>query len=272
VSGGRIWVIGGLKGMGDAIATKKVQYYDPAINTWSSGPELPARLHHSMAVEYDGEIVVMGGWKPRGSNPTAQTSSSVYALRDGEWTELASMNIPRAAGAAAVVGDEIVIAGGQNDGELVEPAEVFDGESWREVAPLPTPREHLGGTSDGRYFYAAGGRKLSPDRNSGATERYDPASDSWEKLPDMPTPSGSVAATIVADNLVVVGGEETTGALDQVEALDLKTDEWAQLPPMLEHVHGAAVGAVSNTLYVLGGAGGPGHVDSSNAAQALHFR
>ena len=88
----------------------------------------------------------------------------------------------------------------------------------------------------------------------------------------MPTPSGSVAATIIGETLVVVGGEEVTGALDQVEALDLKTDEWAQLPPMLEHVHGASVGAVSDTLYVLGGAGGPGHVDSSNAAQALHFR
>jgi hypothetical protein len=57
-----------------------------------------------------------------------------------------------------------------------------------------------------------------------------------------------------------------------VEALDLKTEEWAELPPMLEHVHGAAVGAVADTLYVLGGAGGPGHVDSSNAAQALHFQ
>ena len=34
----------------------------------------------------------------------------------------------------------------------------------------------------------------------------------------------------------------------------------------------ARLGAVSDTLYVLGGAGGPGHVDSTNAAQALHFR
>ena len=42
VSGGRVWVIGGLKGTGTATATKKVQYYDPAIDTWSSGPELPS--------------------------------------------------------------------------------------------------------------------------------------------------------------------------------------------------------------------------------------
>ena len=272
VSGGRIWVLGGLKGTGAATATKKVQTYDPAINTWSGGPELPARLHHAMAVEYEGEIVLIGGWMPRGSNLTAQTSNAVYALRDGEWTELPSLNIPRAAGAAAVVGDEIVVAGGQNDGELVGPTETFDGASWREGAAIPTPREHLGAASDGDYFYAVGGRKLSSDRNSGALERYEPSADRWQRLPSMPVPAGSVAATLIGDNIVVVGGEETTGILDKVQAFDLGTEEWAELPPIPEPVHGPSVGAVADTLYVLGGATGAGHVGSSSSAQALHFQ
>jgi non-specific serine/threonine protein kinase len=272
VSGGRIWVLGGLKGTGTATATKKVQTYDPAIDTWSGGPELPDRLHHAMAVELDGEIVVIGGWVPRGSNLTAQTSSAVYALRDGEWTELPSLNTPRAAGAAAVVGDEIVVVGGQNDGELVASTEIFDGESWREGAAISTPREHLGAASDGSYVYAVGGRKLSSDRNSGALERYDPSADRWERLPSMPTATGSVAATIIGEHLVVVGGEETTGVLDHVQAFDLGSEEWSELPPIPEPVHGMSIGAVADTLYVLGGAGGPGHVDSSSSAQALHFR
>ena len=53
--------------------------------------------------------------------------------------------------------------------------EVFDGESWTDVADMPTPREHLGAASDGRYLYAVGGRELSADKNLGTLERYDPA-------------------------------------------------------------------------------------------------
>ena len=54
----------------------------------------------------------------------------MFALRDGEWVPLPSMNRPRAAGAAAVVGDRIVVVGGQDGGRLVDTTEVFDGERW----------------------------------------------------------------------------------------------------------------------------------------------
>jgi hypothetical protein len=47
---------------------------------------------------------------------------------------------------------------------------------------MPTPREHLGAASDGRYVYAVGGRQLSAAKNLGALEPYDPASDGWKKL------------------------------------------------------------------------------------------
>ena len=95
-------------------------------------------------------------------------------LRDGAWEELPSLNHPRAAAAAAVVGDKIVVVGGQADGKLVPETEVFDGKGWEDVAEMPTPREHLGAASDGRYVYAVGGRELSADKNVGALERYDP--------------------------------------------------------------------------------------------------
>ena len=113
-------------------------------------------------------------------------------MRDGAWEELPSLNHPRAAAAAAVVGDKIVVVGGQADGKLVPETEVFDGKGWEDVAEIPTPREHLGAASDGRYVYAVGGRELSADKNVGAFERYDPASDSWTELEAMSTATGSV--------------------------------------------------------------------------------
>src|SRR4029079_9228181 len=83
----------------------------------------------------------------------------------------------RGAAAAAVVGDRIVVVGGQADGKLVPETEVFDGRRWTDAAELPTPREHLGAASDGRYVYAVGGRRLSAADNVGAAEGYDPARD-----------------------------------------------------------------------------------------------
>ena len=52
----------------------------------------------------------------------------------------------------------------------------------RTCADIPTPREHLGAASDGRYLYAVGGRNALRGQELGALERYDPASDSWTKL------------------------------------------------------------------------------------------
>ena len=48
---------------------------------------------------------------------------------------------------------------------------MYDGERWTDVDEIPTPREHLGAASDGRYLYAVGGRELSSDKNVPALER-----------------------------------------------------------------------------------------------------
>jgi non-specific serine/threonine protein kinase len=274
--GGRIWVLGGLTGddPSSVAATTKVEGYDPAINTWTAGPDLPVPLHHAMAVTYHGELVVMGGWIPDGADLTATTTNKAWALRDGAWVELPPMHNARAAGAAAVADDRIVITGGQADDELVAPTEVFDGNEWKEVADIPTPREHLAAASDGGtgYVYAVGGRELSADQNSGALERYDPATDRWETLPSMPTPAGSLGAAVVEGQLVTVGGEDPTSVLKEVQAFDLRTQRWSQLPDMVTPRHGAAVVGVGKTLYVIDGAEAPTHAESTATAEALDFR
>ena len=178
---------------------------------------------------------MIGGFVP-GDELTSAQSDRVYALRGGGWEDLPRLNHPRAAAAAAVVGDKIVVTGGQADGKLVPQTEVFDGESWKDVADIPTPREHLGAASDGRYLYAVGGRELSADKNLGTLERYDPGSDTWTKLKDMPTATGSVGAAFVGGRVITVGGESSTEASDAVrdttsEAGVVGAAQAAQRPP-----------------------------------------
>ncbi len=64
---GTIWVVGGLGG--GSIGSRRVEGFDPVVNGWKVGPDLPVRLHHEMVVTYKGELVVMGGWEPKRSDP-----------------------------------------------------------------------------------------------------------------------------------------------------------------------------------------------------------
>jgi N-acetylneuraminic acid mutarotase len=213
---------------------------------------------------------VLGGFVP-GAELTSGQSNKVYALRGDKWKALPPMNHPRAAAAAAVVGDKIVVVGGQANGKLVSQTEVFDGTSWKDVKPMPTPREHLSAASDGRYLYAVGGRDLSADKNAGALERYDPASDTWTTLKAMPKATGSVGAAYVAGQVVALGGEGTTSVSNTVQAYDVKSETWSQLTPLPTGRHGVAVTALKDSLYAIGGATTAGHVQSTAEADVLDF-
>jgi non-specific serine/threonine protein kinase len=267
VADGTIWVAGGLaKG---STPTRRLEGYDPVINGWKSGPDLPLPLHHEMVVTYKDELVVIGGWIPEGSNPSAKESAQVFALRGERWVRLPSLERPRAAGAAAVVGDRIVVVGGQAGGRLVDTTEVFDGKRWQSAAKIPTPREHLAAASDGRFLYAVGGRALSPDKNSTALERYDPASDRWQKLPDMPSARGGLGAAIIGGNLFAVGGEGPTDVFGRVDSYNLERKSWSSAPKMRTPRHGIAVSALGRSLYALGGAPRPGHASATATAELL---
>lgn len=268
---GEIWVVGGLERID--VATSSVSHVDPQTGEWTQAPDLPEPLHHAMAVGLDGELVVLGGWVGGGANPTSETSDRVYALRGDTWERLASLNRPRAAGAAAVVDGQIVVAGGVADGERVRPTEVYDpaADAWEDRANIPTPREHLAvGAHDGAV-YAAGGWLTGKDDNSDALERYDPATDEWTELERMPTPRGSVAGAMIDGQLLVVGGETNEGVLDTVELYDVASGEWRDGPSLPSARHGPGAAAAGSLVCVIGGAQRRGHNRSTSAVDVLRF-
>ena len=135
---GRIWVAGGLTG--PMQATAKTEFYDPTVRTWGLGPALPVALNHAMMVNYRGALWVIGGFVSQGGNPTATASARVLKLNKAQsgWIEGPPLQHARAAGAAAVVGDKIVVAGGRtgDPGKPVLPTEVYNGTSWHDAAPF----------------------------------------------------------------------------------------------------------------------------------------
>lgn len=262
---GTIWIFGGIGA--DNRVTGRHEGYDPIIDGWKGSDDLPVPVQHAMAVTWQGTPLVLGGWRTEGTDATVATNR-VWRVVNGRWTELPPLLQPRAAGAAAVVGDRIVVTGGVDaSGQLVTTTEVFDGTAWTRAAPIPTPRQLLSAASDDSVVYAVGGTDGTADLAT--VEVYDPATDAWTALPELPEPRSDLGVTVANGRLVAVGGKAGGQVLDSVAALDLTTLTWAGLPDMSTARHGMAVAAIGSKVYAIGGSTGPGDTQVTSSSEAL---
>jgi N-acetylneuraminic acid mutarotase len=195
-------------------------------------------------------------------------TDKVWRVVNSRWTELPPLLQPRAAAAAAVVGDRLIVLGGVGaDGQLLNTTEVFDGTSWKLGAPIPTPRQMLGAASDGKLVYALGGSTGTSDLAT--VETYDPAANAWTPQSELPGRRSDFGVAIADGRLVVVGGMSQGQPIKSVVALDLATQSWNGLPDLATARHGMAVAGVGKNIYSIGGASGPGDSQITSSAESL---
>jgi serine/threonine protein kinase/N-acetylneuraminic acid mutarotase len=262
---GTIWIFGGVGADGRASAGH--EGYDPAIDSWKGGEDLPVGVQHAMSVTWQDTPVVLGGWRTEGANPKVATDQ-VWRVVNSRWTALPPLLQPRAAAAAAVVGNRIIVTGGVDaDGTLLNTTEIFDGTSWKPGAPIPTPRQMLAAASDGSVVYAVGGTNGSSDLTT--VETYDPATDNWATMPGLPQGRSDFGVAVNDARLVAVGGTSAGQVLKSVAALDLTTSTWIEMPDMDSARHGLAVASVGKTVYAIGGSTGVDDGQVTASAEAL---
>ncbi|KUI27648.1 protein kinase [Mycobacterium sp. IS-1496] len=262
---GTIWVFGGV-GEGDRVSGRH-EGYDPAIDSWKGGEDLPVPVQHAMAVTWQGTPVVLGGWRADGADQRVATDR-VWRVVNSRWTELPPLLQPRAAASAAVVGDRIIVTGGVDEaGRLLATTEIYDGTGWKLGAAMPTPRQMSAAASDGRLVYVVGGSTGTADLAT--AEAYDPAANTWTALPPIPQPRSDFGATNADGRLVAVGGESAGQVLASVVALDFVTRTWTELPDMETARHGMAVASVGRTVYAIGGSTGAADGAVTASAESL---
>jgi N-acetylneuraminic acid mutarotase len=202
--GGKVYVFGG---SGRSGATASVFAYDPAGDAWSRRADMPLRRTAGGAAVLDNRLVVVGG---TGDSPT---STMVYDPSQDRWTLGPSMTAPREHLAVTGDGSRIYVIGGRWDNALKATAESLDSltGSWKRLSDLPTAR---GGTAGGIVhgrIYVAGGEASSPDRTFSQVEAYDPSSNVWTSLPQLPTPRHGLSVLGLGDTLYVIAGGPTAG-------------------------------------------------------------
>jgi N-acetylneuraminic acid mutarotase len=260
--GSRIWVAGGFRKDGATVAT--VEVYDTAADRWERGPDLPAAVNHAMAANLDGTVYVVGGWLAGGP-----VGRQAFRLAGGRWQAVAELPEGRAAGVAVGLDGKLYVAAGVGPRGLAGSTLVYDpdGDHWTTAPGPPTPREHLGGAGWDGKLYTVGGRAAGRG-NFTAAEVFDPRTGRWEKLPDLPTRRGGLAAGVTANGLVVAVGGEAEATFEQAEAFDVRARQWRSLPPMPTARHGLGVVGIGTVLYTLAGGPKPG-LHTSAASEAI---
>ncbi len=249
---GKIYVVGGFDD--DQLATNVMEVYDPSANTWSPARVLPVSMHHLGLATANGKLYVLGGYLGDRFTPTNRVFE--YDPATDGWIEKTSMPSSRGAHMAVTVDDKIYVIGGAAFGTALGTNQMYDPatDTWTPRRAMPSPREHLAATAWNGRIYVIGGRVPS---NVGLTnvrtlEVYDPATDTWESLQDMPTARGGLAAAALHDKIYVFGGENP-GIFSQNEEYDPATDTWRTMEPMPVPRHGIGAVAVADTIFIIGG-------------------
>ncbi len=203
---GRIVVVGGFLASG--ANSRRVDAYDPTRDAWTRLADLPVSVDHAAAASVRGRLVVVGGY-----GADRQPLRAAFLFDGTRWRTLPPPPEERAAAAAtATVGGTVWVVGGRTRDGLATSMLALDLKTlrWRAVRG-PSPREHLAATALGGKVYALGGRLAGLDTNRATVEAYDPRTNRWNRLPDLPTARGGTGAAAVGGRIVSVGGESPQG-------------------------------------------------------------
>jgi N-acetylneuraminic acid mutarotase len=247
----------------------RVVAYDTRTRKFSEPTQLPTGLNHVQAATHGGKLYLAGGYLD-GEDPTDNFWE--YDPKTKEWTELAPLPRATAGGASVAIGGKLYVAGGApqtfNTGPVAPYPELqiydFDTGEWSLGPDMPSPRHHVGGATLGGDLYVAGGRG-ERDHSLATFERYDPAAEEWETLPEMPLGVASPALVAADGKLVVVGGEDQDNWEDgdgwvtpSAWEFDPRTERWSRLPNMEYERRGGGIAAVGDRVYAIGGSYCPG--------------
>ena len=212
--GGKIYVVGGFVANVHIGAVDRVFEFDPASESWRAVAPLSAPRGSPAVVALNGRIHAIAG---RDYDMIMQTTHEVYDPTTDTWTLAAPIPEARDHTGVTVMDGKIHVFGGRAGATAnrLGTHYVYDPEmdSWSEAAALPTPRSAgVSFTLDGRIVYAGGECK---DRETRTTfdevEAYDPGTDNWAALPNLPTGLHAGAAVVLDAVAYVIGGNHGCG-------------------------------------------------------------
>lgn len=261
--GNKLYVMGGFNGTYHSV-TRRVDVLDLATRRWSRAADLPNSQTHAGAAT-DGRYIywVSGQIGPLYST-NVTTDSWRYDPTTNQWSKFVRVPKARFGGGLAYLngrlhffgGDDATRSDAQPDHWTLNLAD--SNPTWKPAAPLPFPGDHLSHAVLNGKLYVFGG-----EHDHGKTYAqhdyafsYDPATNKWTRLADMPTPKSHFeGATVVINNKIycIAGQIDWELLTGEVSVYDPASDRWSLFSPFPEKRKGTAVGLYNGRLYLSGG-------------------
>ncbi|XP_034020155.1 kelch-like protein 33 [Thalassophryne amazonica] len=179
---------------------ESVEQYCPTVNSWRYTRPLDHPLSGHVGKVLQGQIFISGG---RNINSQCLASMFVYHPERGS-TYLANMRNPRAHHCMEALGDRLYVAGGLTTDDNMsvrdlQACEVYSSicDSWTTIMPLPVPHVGAGGAILEEKFYVLGGYSQEDYSDTKIVHRYDPATQRWENMGNMPDTNNDIRACVL---------------------------------------------------------------------------
>ena len=227
---GLIWLIGMFQdnAFPNETPAEHIWAFDPANQEWIQGPQIPAGRRRGSAglVLYNDKFYVVAG-NTDGHDGGYVAWLDEYDPATGTWTPLADAPRARDHFAAAVIGDNLYLAGGRLSGgaggvfgPTIPEVDVYDlvAGTWSTLPAgqnIPTAR---GGASVVNYndkLVVIGGETEVSGPALTTTEEYDPITQSWRNLADLNHPRHGTQAIVSGNGIFILGGSPVQGGGNQ---------------------------------------------------------
>src|SRR5207253_3231733 len=256
--GGKLWIFGGGNPFSGSAAmpksankgvrawfnrllhpetTNALEVYDPASDSWSSGPSLNQQRSFPAGTDVGNIAVAVGGY----TGTSTTTSVEINVATGG----CASPTPTATATATGTPSPTPTCTPGGTPGP------------WTLVAPYPLIVESAAVTSNGTFGYSAGGFSGSP---TDAFYRYDPVANTWTPLANVTIGfyDAGIAYAANTNKIYVFGGiDPSFNVLATTQIYDIATNTWSMGAPMPDpagrYFPSAVYDSVNGKIYVIGG-------------------
>jgi N-acetylneuraminic acid mutarotase len=129
---------------------------------------------------------------------------------------------------------------------------------WRSAAALPIPRDHVTAIALNGKLYAFGG-EIGHDahhRQQTRSDVYDPSTDSWTRIADMPmSKSHSEPSAFASDGRIIIAGGQIDNyaATNTILQYDPATNSWSLLGNLPGALQGTMLQRIGNRLILTNG-------------------
>ena len=261
---GKIHLIGGSVTSGSKL-TDKHQIYDPALDQWTDGPDLPGEITTASAAVIDGRIWV-------GTGLTSLDSAGdlanlwTYDPDDGWAVGPAIPEVTRHVPVVAV-GHVLAVIGSGDNGVASEELRLYDTRAaqWLHGPALDVAISSGSAviSGDSLHLFAGydSGTLVGAHRALPTSAIADPPG--WSFAAPLPQKRDGHSVARAGERLLVMGGKADGAQTSTVLSYDPALDVWASVGALPEPARGASAATLGGTAHFVGGGkNGAGYLDT----------